>query len=62
MMVGGQPMTSMMKEVLMGESKPTDSTLIFISEAIGRVMGKLSATAAELLMILDRAEPKRPIP
>lgn len=55
-------MTSMMKEVLMGESKPTDSTLIFISEAIGRVMGKLSATAAELLMILDRAEPKRPIP
>ena len=55
-------MTSMMNDVLMGDRRPTDSTLMFIMLAMGRVMGRLRATAAELLMMLDRTEPKSPMP
>ena len=42
MIVGGQPMTSMMKDVVMGESMPTASALMFIRLAMGRVMGRLN--------------------
>ena len=51
MIVGGQPMTSMMKEVLMGESRATALGDMFIISAIGSVMGRVRATAAELLIM-----------
>lgn len=41
---------------------PTASTLMFIRLAMGRVMGRLRATAAELLIMLDRKDPNMPMP
>jgi hypothetical protein len=62
MMVGGHPMTSMMNEVVMGAIMATDLGDISISSAMGRVMGSINATAAELDIRLDRNEPKKLMP
>ena len=62
MMVGGHPMTSMIKEVVMGAIMATDSGDICISSAMGRVMGSIKATAAELDIMLERNDPKNPMP
>ena len=62
MIVGGHPMTSMIKEVVMGASRATDLADISIISAMGRVMGSINATAAELDIILDRNDPKNPMP
>jgi hypothetical protein len=61
-MVGGHPMTSMINEVVMGAIMATDFGDISISSAMGRVMGSINATAAELDIRLDRNEPKKLMP
>ncbi len=62
MIVGGQPITSMMNEVEIGAESAIAVSGMPRAPAIGKVIGRISAVAAELDMKLDMKEPSRPEP
>ena len=52
----------MMKDVVIGAESAIAASGMPMPEAIGMVMGRISAVAAELLIKLDITDPKSPDP